>query len=174
MGLGLGSAPCAWMPEETPWLGPTAPSADSGSVPEPLGKPAGVVPVQASLGTRSATPSECLCHTDRRAPRPTSWCGMPGVGWGRGIADSQPHQGCLLWTTSAFSSAAYSVNAVPGVFQNSEAGPQGSTTRRYCPPLAEPSIFRRAPPDKRFVCGRWLDLGSHLLQEVWWVRLGRR
>lgn len=49
-------------------------------------------------------------------------------------------------------------------FRTREAGPQGYI-RRYRPPLAESSIFRRAAPDKRFVSGRWLDLG--------WMRLER-
>lgn len=43
-------------------------------------------PVHTSLGPRSAPPSECLCHRDRRALRPASCRGMQGVGWGRGTA----------------------------------------------------------------------------------------
>lgn len=137
-------------------------------------------PVQTSLGTRNATPSECLCYRDRRAPRPTTRCEMQGVGWGRGIALGESCAGCSL-TKDVFSKPHQPFPLRPTLlmqcqafFQNSEAGPQGCTTRRYCPPLAEPSIFRRAAPDKRFVSGRWSDLRAHLLQEVWWVRLGRR
>lgn len=44
-GLCLGAALCAWMPEETSWLGPTALCADSRLLREPLGKQAAVVPL---------------------------------------------------------------------------------------------------------------------------------
>lgn len=59
---------------------------------------------------------------------------------------------------------------MPGGFQNSEAGQQGCT-RRYCPPLAETSIFKKAAPDKRLVRS-WIPPVAR--EEVWWVRLGRR